>query len=69
MELTEEGVREVLAHLYDNAYLGQHPLLPVLVCSVVNEPELALTLGAMALLKKPVSREQLLNAVAAIVGI
>lgn len=43
--------------------------IPVLVCSVVDEPELALTLGATALLRKPVSREQLLDAVAQIVGI
>ncbi|MHB0875114.1 MAG: response regulator [Anaerolineae bacterium] len=43
--------------------------VPVLICSVVNEPELAVTLGATGLLKKPVSREQLLDAVAAIIGI
>ena len=43
--------------------------VPVLVCSVINEPELAKALGATTLLKKPVSREQLLNAVAEIVGI
>lgn len=43
--------------------------VPVLLCSVINEPELARALGATALLKKPVSREQLLNAVAEIVGI
>lgn len=42
---------------------------PVLVCSVINEPELAQALGAIALLKKPVTREQLLNAVAEIIGI
>ncbi|NPV07945.1 MAG: response regulator [Anaerolineae bacterium] len=43
--------------------------IPVLVCSVINEPELARALGATALLKKPVGREQLLNAVAEIIGI
>jgi len=43
--------------------------IPVMVCSVVNEPELALTLGAAAVLKKPVSREQFLDAVAGLVGI
>ena len=43
--------------------------IPILVCSVINEPELAITLGATALLKKPVSCEQLLDTVASIVGI
>jgi len=43
--------------------------IPVLVCSVIDEPELARTLGAAGLLKKPVSREQLLDAVAAVIGI
>jgi len=43
--------------------------VPILVCSVINEPELALTLGATELLKKPVTREQLLDAVARIIGI
>jgi CheY-like chemotaxis protein len=47
----------------------QTAAVPVLVCSVVNEPDLARTLGAEGLLKKPVSREQLLDAVAAIIGI
>jgi len=42
---------------------------PVLVCSVIDEPLLARTLGAAGLLKKPVSREQLLDAVAAVIGI
>lgn len=41
----------------------------VLICSVINEPELAMTLGAAGLIAKPVSREQLLHAVARIVGI
>ena len=43
--------------------------LPVLVCSVINEPQLALTLGATALLRKPVCQEQLLSTVMAMVGI
>jgi len=43
--------------------------IPVLVCSVINEPQLATTLGAAGLLKKPVSCEQLVDAVAAVVGI
>jgi CheY-like chemotaxis protein len=43
--------------------------IPVLVCSVINEPQLATALGAAGLLKKPVSCEQLLSEVAALVGI
>jgi CheY-like chemotaxis protein len=35
---------------------------PVVVCSVVDDPELALTLGASAYLRKPVSRSQLIAA-------
>jgi CheY-like chemotaxis protein len=37
--------------------------VPVLICSVLKEPQLALSLGATAVLTKPVSREQLLAAV------
>ncbi|MGQ9682553.1 MAG: response regulator transcription factor [Anaerolineae bacterium] len=33
--------------------------LPIIVCSVLNEPELAQALGATAYLKKPVSQQQL----------
>lgn len=36
--------------------------LPVIVCSVVNEPQLAQTLGATAYLTKPVTQERLLRA-------
>lgn len=43
--------------------------VPVLVCSVINEPHLASVLGAEMLLRKPVTGEQLLEAVATIVGI
>ena len=43
--------------------------VPVLVCSVINEPQLALALGATALLRKPVRQEQLLSTVMEIVGI
>lgn len=38
--------------------------IPVIVCSVLKEPELALSLGARAYLKKPVSRLELLAALA-----
>lgn len=36
--------------------------VPIIVCSVLNEPELAYALGAQCYLKKPVSQEQLLAA-------
>ena len=35
--------------------------IPVVVCSVLDEPELALSLGARAFVKKPVNRLELLN--------
>jgi len=47
-----------------------HPRLhrvPVIVCSVLNEPELAASLGANAYLKKPVRATQLLECVARLV--
>ena len=37
--------------------------IPVMVCSVVDEPELGLALGARSYLRKPVSREQFVAAV------
>jgi CheY-like chemotaxis protein len=36
--------------------------IPVIICSVFNDPELALSLGADSVLPKPVSRNQVLNA-------
>jgi CheY-like chemotaxis protein len=38
--------------------------IPVIVCSVLNEPQLALALGAAAYLTKPVTRQALLEALA-----
>jgi CheY-like chemotaxis protein len=38
--------------------------IPVVVCSVLNEPQLALTLGAAAYLAKPVAQQALLRALA-----
>jgi CheY-like chemotaxis protein len=38
--------------------------VPVVVCSVLNEPQLALTLGAAAYLAKPVAQQALLRALA-----
>ena len=42
--------------------------IPVLVCSVVDDPELASALGADAYLKKPVSQEQFLSSLRQLVG-
>ena len=36
--------------------------IPVIICAVINDPELAQALGAAASLKKPVSRMELLEA-------
>jgi len=36
--------------------------IPVLVCSVIDDPELAFSLGAAEFLAKPVKREELLEA-------
>ncbi len=38
--------------------------IPILVCSVLNEPELALSLGARAFMKKPVDRLELVTTLA-----
>ncbi|HEC35695.1 MAG TPA: response regulator [Anaerolineae bacterium] len=38
--------------------------IPVIVCSVLNEPQLALTLGAVTYLAKPVTQQALLRALA-----
>ncbi len=45
--------------------LRNHPgtaSIPVIICSVINDPELAYSLGASLFLPKPVSREKILNA-------
>lgn len=38
--------------------------IPVIVCSVLDEPEVAISLGAAAYLHKPISQQQLLRALA-----
>ncbi len=52
---------DVLAQLQSRACTQQ---IPVIVCSVLNDPELALSLGAAGFLAKPVSQRQFLNALA-----
>jgi len=45
--------------------LRNHPgtaKIPVIICSVINDPELAYSLGASLFLPKPVSRDNILNA-------
>jgi CheY-like chemotaxis protein len=45
--------------------LRSHPqttTVPVIICSVVNDPELAYSLGASLFLPKPVSRDDVLDA-------
>ena len=47
--------------------LREHPAtreIPVLVCTILPQEELALALGAAAFIRKPVSREELLSALA-----
>ncbi len=50
---------ELLSHLHE--YPASRAI-PVIVCSVVREEELALALGAFSYLPKPVRRQQLLDA-------
>ena len=39
--------------------------IPVIVCSVFSEPEIALSLGATGYLQKPIARRQLIDALVA----
>ncbi|HHX43126.1 MAG TPA: response regulator [Chloroflexi bacterium] len=50
---------ELLSHLHEYA---ASRTIPVIVCSVVREEELALALGAFSYLPKPVRRQQFLDA-------
>ncbi|NPV09187.1 MAG: response regulator [Anaerolineae bacterium] len=56
---------QLLQRLQSDAALGT---IPVIVCSVLNEPELAAALGARHYLKKPVSQQQMLAAIRAALG-
>lgn len=59
--MPEEDGWEILVHLKQQAATHQ---TPVLICSVVNEPTLAASLGAAGYLVKPVSQEALRAALA-----
>jgi CheY-like chemotaxis protein len=64
--------RQVYGRRRNRLQLKSHPdtaQIPVLVCSVINDPHLALSLGAASLLRKPATAEQLLTAVASAIGI
>ena len=49
----------LLSHLHENPATGA---IPVIVCSVVREEELARALGARLFVQKPVQRQQFLSA-------
>jgi len=52
--------------------LKHHPAtrgLPIIVCSVLRERDLALSLGAADFLAKPVTQEMLLRALARVVKV
>lgn len=59
--MPEEDGWELLSALKADPELGS---IPVIVCSVLNEPQVALTLGAAAFLPKPVTQTALLQALA-----
>ena len=44
------------------------PDVPIIVCSVLKEPKVALALGAQYYLKKPVSQQQMLAALQEVLG-
>lgn len=50
---------ELLQHLRTHTRT-QH--IPVIICSVINDPELAYSLGASTFVKKPISKESILKA-------
>ena len=52
---------ELLGRLREHPQVGQ---VPVLVCSILPQAKLATTLGAAGYLRKPVSRQALLEALA-----
>ena len=61
--LADEDGWQILQQLLSTPETAQ---IPVIVCSVFNDPELAHSLGATAFLTKPLRRPQLLSALAAV---
>ena len=57
--MPEEDGWEFLASLKQDEQTRD---IPFIVCSVLNEPQLAIMMGATAYLPKPVSQQALLNA-------
>jgi CheY-like chemotaxis protein len=56
----------VLQALRSSSELRQ---IPVIICSVINDPELAAALGAAVSLKKPLSRLELIEALQQVTGV
>lgn len=59
--MPQEDGWELLRALKSNPHTAS---IPVLICSILNEPQLAITLGAAGYLPKPVSQTALLRALA-----
>ncbi|MGQ9681689.1 MAG: response regulator [Anaerolineae bacterium] len=58
--MPQEDGWQLLARLKENKVTSQ---IPVIICSILNQPQLATALGAAAYLPKPVSREALLESI------
>jgi CheY-like chemotaxis protein len=65
----------MMPHVYGWKVLGrlhQHPLteqIPIIVCTILPQEKLALSLGASAFLKKPITRQVLLAALDHLIGL
>ena len=58
--MPEEDGWAILQYLQENSSTAE---IPVVICSVLSQPQLALALGAKEVLQKPISREELLATV------
>lgn len=56
---------QILMHIHEDPQVSE---IPVIVCSVVREEELALSLGAASYLSKPVRRSEFIQALNQIIG-
>lgn len=63
--MPEEDGWELLMSLKQDEYMRS---IPIIICSVLDDPQLVLTLGADAYLPKPVSQQALLEMLAALAG-